>query len=173
MVSNTNIKTLILEDNRQMRTLLSAILAAFGFRRIWGANTNDEAFEQCREIDFDLIIVDQKVGSTSGLDFVRKIRDQELSPYPYVPIIMISSYSERVRIMDAINAGVDEFLVKPVKPLDIARRIDAVTFKRRDFVRAPNYFGPDRRRRQDPHFRGPFKRIDDRLHADADVFEFD
>ena len=167
-----NIKTLILEDNLRMKMILSTVLEAFGFRQIYSAASNAEALKLSQEIQFDLILVDQKIGGTNGLRFVKWIRDRESSPNPYVPIIMVSAYSERRRIIGAINAGVDEFLVKPVKPVDIARRIDAVTYKRRDFIDAPNYFGPDRRRRDDPDYSGPRRRITD---ADVmeDVFEFD
>ena len=162
------------DDNRQMRTLLRTMLSAFGFRQIWGANTNQEARDLVHDVPFDLIFVDQKVGDATGLDFVRWIRDPVRGVMPFVPIIMISSFSERHRIRDAINSGIDEFLVKPVKPVDIARRIDAVTFKRRPFVRTADYFGPDRRRRVDPLYRGAMRRAGEvDAEVDDDVLEFD
>lgn len=169
---HNDIKTLILDDNRQMLALLAAIMAAFGFRRIWRAVSIAEAKELCLDHKFDLIIADQRVEKTSGLDFVRWLRDPAVSPIHFVPVLMISAYSQRNKIIEAVNAGVDEFLVKPVKPVDIARRIDAVTYKRRKFVKTLNYFGPDRRRFVDPHFKGPHKRFDDHM-AKEDVFEFD
>ena len=172
--ANKNVKILFLDDNRQMRTLVRTMLIAFGFRQIWGANTTSEAQDLATDIRFDLIFVDQKLGNNSGLEFVRWLRDPDGGVTPFVPIIMISSFSERARIMDAINAGVDEFLVKPVKPVDVARRIDAVTFKRRGFIRSSDYFGPDRRRRKDPLYSGPLRRSGEPDHeAEEDVLEFD
>lgn len=167
-----DVKTLVLDDNRQMLSLLAAILAAFGFRKIWKAASIAEAKELCLDHQFELIIADQRVDKTSGLDFVRWLRDPIVSPIKFVPVLMISAYSQRKKIIEAIDAGVDEFLVKPVRPVDIARRIDAVTYKRRNFVKTLNYFGPDRRRRADPHFNGPYKRFDDQKVTE-DVFEFD
>tara|TARA_X000000950_G_scaffold281558_1_gene378527 strand:- start:83779 stop:84297 length:519 start_codon:yes stop_codon:yes gene_type:complete len=172
-VRNNNIKTLIMDDNRQMRTLLSAILGAFGFKNLIGASSIKEAQELWREHRFDLVIVDQRMGDQSGLDYVRWLRQKHISPSPFVPVIVVSSYSEKTRIIEAINAGVDEFLVKPLRPVDLARRIDSVTYKRRDFVHTVNFFGPDRRRFDNPHFRGPFKRIDDPQIAENEVFEFE
>ena len=167
-----DIKTLVLDDNRQMIALFVAILEAFGFTKIWRATTIAEAQDLCMDHQFELILADQRVDQTSGLEFVRWLRDPAVSPLQFVPVIMISSYSERKRIIEAIASGVDEFLVKPVRPVDIARRIDAVTYKRRKFVKTINYFGPDRRRFVDQNFTGPFKRFDDEL-VEADVFEFD
>ncbi|MAK61446.1 MAG: two-component system response regulator [Ponticaulis sp.] len=168
-----NVRILILDDNRQMATLFVVILKAFGFPHPVVSATVEEAQDICQDNTFDLILVDQLLKRGSGLEFVRWLRNPNTTPMQFVPIIMISSYSERSRIFDAIGAGVDEFLVKPVKPIDIARRIDAVTFKRRKFVRAENYFGPDRRRFKDKFYNGPFRRADDMVADEADVFEFD
>jgi DNA-binding response OmpR family regulator len=74
---------------------------------------------------------------------------------------MVTAYSERRRVIDAINAGVDEFLVKPVRAVDVANRVNAIIERRRPFVQADGYFGPDRRRRDDPHYTGPLRRAGD------------
>jgi DNA-binding response OmpR family regulator len=73
----------------------------------------------------------------------------------------VTAYSERRRVIDAINAGVDEFLVKPVRSVDVANRVNAVVERRRPFVQSDGYFGPDRRRRDDPWRRGPWRRAGD------------
>ncbi len=164
------IRTLVLDDNRQMRRLISVTLEAFGIKKIYGADTIEEATGLYRDHRFDLVIADQRMGKTSGLEFVRWVRAQPDRSISYVPVIVISSYSEKTRIIEAINAGIDEFLVKPFKPVDLARRIDAVTFKRRDFIRTLDYFGPDRRRFKNPHYTGPMKRADD-VVADYEEFE--
>jgi two-component system chemotaxis response regulator CheY len=96
-----------------------------------------------------------------GLHFCRMIRLDPDSPDKYLPIIMVTAYSERGRVFDAINAGVDEFLVKPVRAMDVANRVNAVIERRRPFVKAGGYFGPDRRRRSDPNYRGPMRRAGD------------
>ena len=156
-----------------MTTLFIVILKAFGFPNPTVCSSVHEARSLCEDSIFDIILVDQLLKNESGLEFVRWLRNPNTTPLQFVPIIMISSYSERSRIFDAIGAGVDEFLVKPVKPIDIARRIDAVTFKRRKFVRATNYLGPDRRRFVDKQYTGPLRRAEDGVLVDEDVMEFD
>ena len=62
------------------------------------------------------------------------------------------------RVQDARNAGVNEFLAKPLTARGVVERLAQVIDHPRAFVKAGEYFGPDRRRRADPAFEGPFRR---------------
>jgi DNA-binding response OmpR family regulator len=161
-----SISALILDDNANMRVLLRAILAGFGVRRIEEASEVEEALEILAGGDIDVAFVDFKLGGASGIDFCRRVRMDPGSPNVYLPVIMVTAYSERRRVIDAINAGVDEFLVKPVRSVDVANRVNAVVERRRPFVQSEGYFGPDRRRRDDPWYRGPWRRAGDPATVD-------
>src|SRR3546814_1089406 len=87
---------------------------------------------------------------SSDLDFTRLVRRGEDSPHPYVPIVMLTAHTERHRVLTARDAGVSEFLRKPVTPKDLYLRLVSVIETPRPFVRSPNYVGPCRRRRDDP-----------------------
>lgn len=152
---------LILDDNAHMRGLLRAILLSFGVRRVDEAGEAQQAIDNVMRGETDLAFVDFRLSGIDGLDFCRRIRLGADSPNVYLPIIMITAYSERSRVLDAINSGVDEFLVKPVRAVDVANRVNAVIERRRPFVRAGAYFGPDRRRRDDPRYKGPMRRMSD------------
>ncbi len=156
-----SISALVLDDNAHMRGLLRVILASFGMRRIDEAADCDEAMAIMAGGDVDLAFVDFKLDGIDGLDFCRRIRLGPESPNTYLPIIMVTAYSERSRVLEAINAGVDEFLVKPVRAVDVANRVNAVVERRRPFIEASGYFGPDRRRRDDPRYAGPWRRAAD------------
>jgi CheY-like chemotaxis protein len=155
------ISALILDDNAHMRGLVRVILAGFGCRRVEEAADCAEALEIISRGETDMAFVDFKLSGADGVDFCRRIRMGPESPDAYLPIIMITAYSERSRVLDAINAGVDEFLVKPVRAVDVANRVNAVIERRRPFVKAGGYFGPDRRRREDPRWKGPWRRAAD------------
>lgn len=155
------VSALILDDNAHMRGLVRVILSSFGVRRIEEAHDCNEAMGIVASGDIDIAFVDFKLAGLDGLNFCRRIRLDPESPNRYLPIIMITAYSERRRVIDAINAGVDEFLVKPVRAVDVANRVNAVVERRRPFVQAAGYFGPDRRRRADPRYKGPWRRADD------------
>lgn len=156
-----SVSALILDDNAHMRGLVRVILASFGMRRIEEAHDCNEAVGIVAGGDIDIAFVDFKLGGLDGIEFCRRIRLDPDSPSRYLPIIMITAYSERRRVIDAINAGVDEFLVKPIRAVDVANRVNAVIERRRSFVEVAGYFGPDRRRRDDPRHRGPWRRSAD------------
>lgn len=158
------ISPLILDDNAHMRGLVRVILASFGMKHIEEAETVAQAMRIIGGGEIDMAFVDFKLGGMGGLDgleFCRRIRNGPDSPDVYLPIIMITAYSERNRVLGAINAGVDEFLVKPVRAVDVANRINAIIERRRAFVKCGDYFGPDRRRRNDPRYTGPLRRAGD------------
>ena len=155
------VTALILDDNAHMRGVLRAILVSFGMRWIDEAADCNEAIRLVAGGVIDIAFIDFKLSGPDGIDFCRQIRRAPESPNPFLPIIMVTAYSERSRVVDAVNAGVDEFLVKPIRAVDVANRMNAVIERRRSFIDVPAYFGPDRRRRTDPRFRGPWRRAAD------------
>jgi two-component system chemotaxis response regulator CheY len=156
-----SVTALILDDNAHMRGLLRVILLNFGMRRIDEAGDCNEAIGLVAGGEIDIAFVDFKLGGLDGIDFCRHIRRSPTSPNPFLPLVMVTAYSERSRVIDAVNAGVDEFLVKPIRAVDVANRVNAVIERRRPFIDIPTYFGPDRRRRDDPRHKGPWLRASD------------
>ena len=93
-----------------------------------------------------------------------------------VPLIEYLTEEPLTKILDnlagrpafeAINAGVNEYLAKPVRPVDLFHRITALIERPRRFIKASTYFGPDRRRRQDPRYNGPWRRSTDEEKSEA------
>ncbi|GGE40624.1 response regulator [Marinicauda pacifica] len=167
------IRILILEDNAHMSTILRKILQGFGVRQVFEARDAADAFEAMRNSNPDLALVDYMLGDVDGLEFTRLVRTASDSPNKYLPIIMVSGHTDRSRIMEAINAGVNEYLAKPVRPVDVYNRLVSLIERPRRFVKATGYFGPDRRRRQDPRYTGPWRRSTDEANQDpADSVDF-
>jgi two-component system, chemotaxis family, chemotaxis protein CheY len=156
-----SVSALVLDDNAHMRGLLRTILVSFGMRRIDEAADCNEAIGIIASGEIDIAFVDFKLEGADGIDFCRRIRRTPASPNPFLPLVMVTAYSERSRVIAAVNAGIDEFLVKPIRAVDVANRVNAVIERRRSFIDVPAYFGPDRRRRDDPRFRGPWRRAAD------------
>jgi len=96
-----------------------------------------------------------------GVEFTRLVSNAGDSPNPFLPIIMLTGHAERARVEEARDSGVTEFVVKPVTARSVLDRLNAVIMRPRPFVRTADYFGPDRRRRQDPTYVGPWRRNDD------------
>ena len=111
-----------------------------------------------RERKSDLVLTDMAMKPMDGLEFTRHVRNHEHSPNPFVPIIMITGHTEKHRVEAARDAGVTEFLAKPItaaQPVLAHRRDRGAP---RAFVRCDSYFGPDRRRRQIDDYAGPWRR---------------
>lgn len=151
------IDALLVDDQREMRTLMAALLRGLGLREIRAAMDGAGALKMLKERPADLVITDWKMAPMDGLELVRELRDEFTSPCPTVPIIMMTAYTERERVAQARDAGATEFLAKPVTIDALYKRIVSVIEDPRDFVRTKHYFGPDRRR-QDREFEGDDRR---------------
>jgi two-component system, chemotaxis family, chemotaxis protein CheY len=154
------LKVLIVEDNPHMRALLRALLTALGTHTLFEAPDGESGLQLFHEKKCQLILCDMSMKPMDGLTFTRQVRGPR-SINPYVPIIMISGYTERQKVEAARDAGVTEFLAKPVTPQNLFSRIGEIVERPRPFVRCPNYFGPDRRRKQTEKYPGPWRRQDD------------
>lgn len=141
-----NLNVLLVEDNFSMRTLLRDVLTAFGVNSIVSVSDGGRAWQELREFPADLAVVDWNMRPVSGLQFVKRVRQGRDSPNPFLPVIMLTAYSERRRVMMGRDAGVTEFLTKPVTPKRLYDRIAAIVEHNRGFIRSQSYFGPDRRR---------------------------
>ncbi|MDD9902123.1 MAG: response regulator [Rhodospirillaceae bacterium] len=141
-----NLNILLVEDNFTMRTLLRDVLTAFGVKSIVSVSDGGRAWNELRHFQADLAIVDWNMRPVSGLQFVRRVRTGKDSPNNFLPVILLNAYSERRRVMLGRDAGVTEFLVKPVTPKRLYDRIAAIIESNRGFIRSKTYFGPDRRR---------------------------
>jgi len=149
---------LLVDDNQHMRILLTEILRAIGVRKILEAADGSEAMTALRQNMVDIIITDLAMVPIDGVDFVRLLRNSRDSPNPMCPVIMLSGHSTERRIFEARDAGVNEYLSKPVTARGILSRIGQIIDHPRPFIRCEDYFGPDRRRRQDPRYQGPRRR---------------
>ncbi len=112
------------------------------------AENGEHAWEIIRDSPPDLLIVDWEMEGLDGLELVKRIRNDPASPDRFMPIIMITAHSERPRIITARDAGVNEFVMKPVSAKTLFSRLNAVIEHPRRFVRTSEYFGPDRRRKR-------------------------
>jgi len=156
-----HLKALIVEDNVHMRTLLKSLLTALGIKHAYEANNGADAFVIMRDKSPDLVLTDLSMKPVDGIAFTREVRTAHDSPNPYVPIIMITGHTERRKVEAARDAGVTEFLAKPITAQGLILRIAEIVERPRAFVRCDGYFGPDRRRRKDENFTGPWLRHDD------------
>lgn len=155
------ISVLVVEDLAPMRALISAVLSAFGVGEIYEAANGEEAYKLFQKHNPDIIITDWLMEPVNGLEFIRMVRLKKESVNRLVPIIMMTGYSAMQRVMVARDLGATEFLTKPFTGRDLAKRIDLIINKPRDFIETSTFFGPNRRRKKGDGYEGPKRREDE------------
>ena len=155
------LKVLLVDDNHHMRSILAEVMRAIGVRDIYEASDGAEALTSLKSRPVDIVMTDLSMTPLDGIDLTRLIRNSEDSTCPMIPIIMITGHTTQRRVGEARDAGVTEFLAKPVTAFGVIQRINRVVNKPRAFIRAPDYFGPDRRRNIDTAWSGPRRRSED------------
>ncbi len=135
---------LVAEDDAYMRAALVAMLEAFGAQAIHQAGDGETALTLFREERPDIVLLDWEMPALDGLAVTRLMRDRETSPDPFVPILMISAHAERARVLVARDAGISDYLVKPVMPRVLYDKLLGLAVDQRPFVASPGYFGPQR-----------------------------
>ncbi len=141
---------LVVDDNDHMRRLLRAILEALGIRQVRDVENGMVALNDSRLNIPDVIITDMMMTPIDGLEFARMLRDDPAHPATHVPVMMVTGYSEKHHVEAARDAGVSEFLAKPVTADGVEARLRSVVENPRRFIRTNSFVGPDRRRRQVP-----------------------
>jgi len=144
----SRLNVLIVEDNLHFRTLIRTILHALGVENVEEARDGSEAMEVLASFEADMAIIDWKMDGVNGVECVRQIRTGEDSTNRFLPIIMVTGYTEESLAREARDAGVNDFLGKPISAKSLLSRIIAVIEEESAFIESQTYFGPDRRRRQ-------------------------
>ncbi len=153
-----NVSFLIVDPNAFMRSLIKNVLHVFGAEKFVQVNDGADAFKAMQSLVPDIIFTEWMMDPLDGLDFTRLVRTGKDSLNPFVPIIMMTAYSEKQRVVEARDAGITEFIAKPLSAKTLMARVTAVIEHPRPFIRSPGYFGPDRRRRQTSDYKGPERR---------------
>lgn len=157
-----DISILVVEDNQPMLEITKTLLTTFGVGTVYGAKDGEAGFKAYCQYKPDMVIADWMMKPVDGISLARRIRNDPGSPNHYVPIILMTGFSEKRRVIQARDAGVTEFLVKPFTARDLYKRISQIIERPRQFVRSEDFFGPDRRRKAADDYKGPMRRESDR-----------
>ncbi|MGP1273959.1 MAG: response regulator [Caulobacterales bacterium] len=152
------LRVLVVDDNTHMASILRTVLNSFGIRHVDEVRGAVEALELIRTRSYDFVLLDYNMPILDGIEFTRLVRTGRDHNQQMIPIIMITGFTERSRVMAARDAGVTEVCVKPVTARDLWNRIAEVINAPRPFIRSKSYTGPDRRRHKDFEFNGAEKR---------------
>lgn len=142
----SSIAVLVVDDNPYMRKILRNILVNLGVKNVHEAADGIAGLEAIRMFAPDIVILDWEMPLLNGAELVRIVRAPGVFPMPDVPIIMLSGYVERWRVIEAARLGVNEFLAKPVSGKSLLDRMMSILTNPRAMVRLGDYYGPEPRK---------------------------
>jgi len=152
------LRFLVIDDNAHMRRMLRTLLHSFGAREVHEAEDGAAGLEAFNHHTPDIVITDWAMPIFDGIELTQMIRQPGANSNPYVPIIMLTGHSEKKRVAAARDAGITEFLAKPISAKGLYQRIVNVVANPRPFIKTKTYFGPDRRRNVNPNYVGTERR---------------
>lgn len=118
-------KIMLVDDSRTMRNIQKKILSQLGYGEIEEACDGQDALSKVGAIEPDLILVDWNMPNMDGISFVKAFRGQGKK----TPVIMVTTESEKTRVVEAIKAGVNNYIVKPFSPEMLAERVSETLAK--------------------------------------------
>ena len=153
------LRFLVIDDNAHMRRIMKTLLHGFGTREVYEAEDGAAGLEGFTHYSPDIVITDWAMPIFDGLELAQMIRQPDSKGNPYAPIIMLTGHSDKRRVTVARDAGVTEFLAKPISAKGLYQRILNVVANPRPFIKTKTYFGPDRRRNTSNAYIGPERRV--------------
>ena len=116
---------LVVDDSAVMRKVIIGALSRANITDVDQAADGVEAVEACKNSDYSLVMMDWNMPNMLGIDAVRKIRALGKT----MPIIMVTTEAEKSRIVEALKAGAQNYVIKPFEPATIIDKINQTIAK--------------------------------------------
>jgi len=110
----------IIDDSKTMRNIQKSTLATLGHTDIEEAGDGQDALSRVDAFNPDLILLDWNMPVMDGITFVKQYRAKGRT----VPIIMVTTEAEKTRVIEAIQAGVNNYVVKPFTPEALSEKVN-------------------------------------------------
>lgn len=118
---------LVVDDSSTMRRIIINTLQKLGHQDCLEASNGREGVERLGQGQVDMIITDWNMPEMSGIEFIRTVRTMDA--HANVPVLMVTTNAAKDDIVEALRAGVNNYVVKPFTPDTIKEKIDAVLAK--------------------------------------------
>ena len=159
-VDFSQLRFLVIDDNAHMRRVVRTLVHGFGAREVSEAEDGASGLEIFQSTLPDIVITDWFMPIFNGIELTRMMRNEQSSANSTVPIIMLTGHSEKKHVTEARDAGVTEFLCKPISAKALYARVANCLVNPRPFIKAKAFYGPDRRRFSNPLYKGQERRTE-------------
>ncbi len=124
MAIDTSIKVLVVDDFATMRRIVKGVLKQLGFKDIIEADDGTSALNELKKQKVGLIVSDWNMPKMTGLELLKKVRaDEELKSIPFV---MVTAEGQKENVIEAVKAGVSNYIVKPFTPETLSEKLEKV-----------------------------------------------
>ncbi|MCK5312758.1 MAG: response regulator [Desulfobacteraceae bacterium] len=121
---DTSIKVLVVDDFATMRRILKNILKQLGFKNLVEADDGTTAWDILEEQKIDLVLADWNMPKMTGLELLKKVRASE--NYAKVPFLMVTAEAQKQNVIEAVQAGVSNYVVKPFTAEAISDKLEKI-----------------------------------------------
>jgi two-component system chemotaxis response regulator CheY len=119
-----SIKILVVDDSMTLRRILTNALKTLGFPETVEAVNGKDALEKLASNNVDFIITDWNMPEMNGLDFIKEVRSNPV--YTSMPILMITTHGSEHDVIEALQAKVNSYIVKPFTPQELKEKIEGI-----------------------------------------------
>lgn len=117
-------KILVVDDFSTMRRIIKNLLRDLGFQNIEEADDGTTALPMLQNGDFDFVVTDWNMPGMQGIDLLRAIRSDD--SMKEIPVLMVTAEAKREQIIEAAQAGVNGYIVKPFTAATLKEKLDKV-----------------------------------------------
>jgi two-component system chemotaxis response regulator CheY len=127
MPADPNMKILVVDDMSTMRRIVKNILKQLGFSNLDEAENGQEALTKLRADSFGFVVSDWNMPVMPGIEMLRAIRaDEKLK---HIPVLMVTAEAQKENLIEAIQAGVNNYVVKPFTAETMQEKINKIFTK--------------------------------------------
>lgn len=124
------LKVLVVDDFPTMRRIIKNLLKQIGFENIDEAEDGVQALGKLRGGSYGLVVSDWNMPNMEGIDLLRNVRQEPL-PLKDVPFLMVTAEAEKEKVIEAIKAGVDNYIVKPFTADTLKEKLEKIADKKK------------------------------------------
>ncbi|KHK04381.1 chemotaxis response regulator CheY [Desulfovibrio sp. TomC] len=124
MAYNKEMRILVVDDFSTMRRIIKNILRQLGFNNIIEADDGSTAWETLNKDKIDFIISDWNMPKMPGIELLRKVRSSE--EFANLPFLMVTAEAQQENIIEAVQAKVSNYIVKPFTAETLGQKIDKI-----------------------------------------------
>lgn len=124
MSYDLNMKVLVVDDFSTMRRIIKNILRQLGFNNVVEADDGTTAWEMINKEKIDFVVSDWNMPQMTGIELLRKVRASE--QYGELPFLMVTAEAQQENIIEAVQAKVSNYIVKPFTAETMKQKIDKI-----------------------------------------------